>query len=288
LPWWWASLSAIGGDPFQELIWHPEIRKQWRKAMFQKRMALLAGVAGLLALTVLPAVAQEGSNMARVYVTVPKPGMTKQYEEGRKRHMEWHRKQNDAWTWEIWQVITGEGTGAYLSISSGHSWKDFDDWDQKLEEGDTADGAVNMQPYLAATTASIWEYLPKVSRPPEGNVPSKMSEVIHFMVKPEAESDFNDAMAKINDAINKTNWPSHYLFYALENGGEGPHIALVLPHNNWADMAEPDVSFTAMLEKGLGRHDAEAVLRTLNKSVRRQWTEMLVYRPDLSYRPAAK
>jgi hypothetical protein len=38
--------------------------------------------------------------VARLVVWEPKPGMAKEMEEGYKRHLEWHRRNNDRWAWE--------------------------------------------------------------------------------------------------------------------------------------------------------------------------------------------
>lgn len=254
--------------------------------MRKSAMLLSAVVVLLLA---LPALAQEKpGNVGRVFVFQPKPGMAQQYEEGRKRHMDWHRKQNDTWTWETWQVETGEAVGAYLTITFGHNWKDFDEWEAKLGKADAADAAANLSPYIAGESNGLWIYRAEVSRPPEGQGPSKMAEVIHFTVKLDAEAEFNYLMRKFHEAIGKTNWPAHYLWYALANGGEHPHYVLVLPRNSWAEMAPQEVSFGAMLEKAYGRQEAESLLGSLGKSVRREWSETIIHRPDLSYRPAAK
>ncbi len=253
------------------------------------RMSKLFLPLAALALLALPSLPQEKTvNVGRVVANVPKPGMAKQYEEGRKRHMDWHRKQNDPWTWEVWQVQTGEATGAYLSITFNHTWKDFDTWEEKFGKGDTADAATNLEPYLTMETDSVWIRMTDVSRPPESKEPPKMAAVIHFMVKHGEGADFGYAIRKTHEAIGKTNWPAHYEWYALANGGEGPHYVLVLPKKSWADMAEIEPSFPAMLEKAFGRHEAESLLRTFGKSVSREWTEMIVYRPDLSYVPASK
>jgi hypothetical protein len=147
---------------------------------------------------------------------------------------------------------------------------------------------VNITPYTAAAQGSIWMYMKDVSHPPAGSGPSKMAEVNHFFLKPDGEREFTDAIRKINDAIGKTNWPVHYFWYTLINGGEGPHFVLVIPHDTWADMAEPEMSFDAMLEKAVGRHDAEELTRAVQKAIKRESTEIIAYRPDLSYRPASK
>ena len=227
-------------------------------------------------------------NVGWVYETLPKSGMIKQLEEGRKRHMDFHRKQNDTWTWAIWQVETGESTGSYFSTSFGHSWQDLDAWEQKMGTADIADGAANLAPYAASTTASIWMVMKDLSRPPNTNDPPKLAQLNHFLLKPGSERDFTDAIRKISDAINKTNWGAYYTWYDLQDGGEGPHYVLLVYMNGWADLAGPEPEFPMMLEKAVGRHDAEALLHAVDNNIKREWTETIRYRPDLSYVPGHK
>ena len=246
-------------------------------------------LAVLVAVLAAPAFSQEKpGTIARVFVTQVKPGMVQQYEEGRKRHMDWHRKQNDTWTWTVYQVVTGDAEGQYVVITEDHHWKDFDAWDAKMAAGDEADGAANLSPFTAGSTSSFYKFMADISRPPAGQSQPKMIEVLHFIVKQGSEPAFTGMMKKIDRAIKKTNWPVNYLWYELANGGEGPHYVLVIPHDNWASMEDPEVPFPAMLEKGLGKIEATAVLQGIGKTIQRQWSEMLQYRPELSYTPAGK
>jgi hypothetical protein len=249
---------------------------------------IICGLVGvcLVALTAAAAFAQEKTvNIGSVYVMVPKPGMAAQFEQGRKKHMDWHRRNNDTWSWQTYQVMTGEATGTYLSVTFGHTWKDYDTWEDKLGTADAADSETNLTPYLAVSTESLWRVMTDVSNASMSGPPAKMSEVEHFMLKPGSESDFYSVIQKVNDAIAKTNWPGRATWFQLVNGGEGPHYVLVIPHDNWADMAEPTPSFDAMLEKAVGRHDADMLEHTFDKTVAREWSEMTMYRPDLSYVP---
>jgi hypothetical protein len=241
-----------------------------------------------LSLAVLPsAMAQEKpGTIAQVIVTRVKPGATKPYEEGRKRHMAWHKSQNDPWGWQTWQVASGTDVGSYVTASFGHHWKDFDTWEAKFAEGDNTDVEKNLAPHTDGSTVGYYDFLADLSRPPSTTTPSKMSEVIHFFLKPGAGGTFRHAIGRAHEAIAKTNWPVNYLWYELWNGGEGPHVVLVLPRNSWAEMAEPEVSFPAMLTKALGPFEAGKVLEAFDSSARSQVSEILVYRPDLSYVPA--
>ena len=62
-----------------------------------------------LVLLTFPAVAQDdGGNISEIWFFSVNPGMEKQFMEGYKRHMEWHRAQNDTWSWIVWEVLSGD------------------------------------------------------------------------------------------------------------------------------------------------------------------------------------
>jgi hypothetical protein len=232
-----------------------------------------------------PAVAQETPGaIAQVILSRAKPGNEKQFQEGRKRHMAWHKKQGDTWSWSTWEVMTGPETGAFITFSSGHAWKDFDAWEAKLGQGDTADVEANLTPFAESTTVSYYRYLADLSRPAAS--PPRMAEVLHFLLKPEKEAEFRHAQQRAHEAIGTTNWPSRYTWYELVNGGEGPHLVLVLARNSFADMAEPEVSFAGMLTKAFGSYEAGVTLDAIVQASKRQWSELIAYRPDLSHVPA--
>jgi hypothetical protein len=239
---------------------------------------------GLMVATV-PARAQEGTGtITQVFVSRAKAGMAKQFLEGRKRHMAWHKSQADPWSWHTWEIASGEGTGSFLGITFNHHWKDFDAWEAKYGAGDSADVELNVSPYTEARTVAYYTYLPEFSRPPTGPF-SKLAEVIHFRPKPDGMRAFREAEARIHEAIGKTNWPQNYSFYQLWNGGE-PEMVLVLPRGSWAAMQGPDLTFGAMMTKAYGEAEATKIFSMLDQTLLGVRSEVLIYRPDLSYVPA--
>jgi hypothetical protein len=254
-----------------------------------RSVLVVASLFGCLAVT-SPALAQEKpGTVARVYITQPKAGMTQQYEEGRKRHMNFHQQQNDTWAWETWEVATGPEAGSYLTVTGRHHWKDFDEWEAKLAKADNADATANLDPYSASSSNSFMVLLPDVSRVPQDIQPAKMVEVIHYMVKPGSERAFQEAIGKVHQAIQKANWEpnQNYAWYTTMNGGEHPHFALVVPHNSWAGMEPPEQTMEAMLEQTMGKAETESLMSSFSNATQRVWSEMLVYRPDLSYHPSS-
>jgi hypothetical protein len=239
---------------------------------------------GALAWPLSIAAAEPAGTVARVFASQAKPGMNAQLEAGRKRHMEWHRKQNDTWAWLTWEVETGDRAGTYVTGTFAHQWKDFDDWEAKLGKGDTADGNLNLAPFAGPQTNGFYVSLPDVSRPRDGE-PAPMSELNHYLLNMGTEDEFLSTMKKIHEAIGKSTWNVNYAWYQLVDGGEHPAFVLAFPMKGFADMAPADPPFPAMLEKAVGRHDAAELMKSVDRCVKSVRTEIVRYRPDLSYLP---
>jgi len=214
------------------------------------------------------------------------PGMAQKYEAGRKKHMDWHRKMADPWTWTIWEVTTGPDSGSYLVTTPNHQWQDFDTWNAKMAEGDGADAALNTVPAVASAETSYWALMPDHSLGgATGDVPPMATLSIYYL-KPGAGPKFTRAVRKMTDALKKGNWAGSRYTYVLANGGEVPAYALFIPRKNMADMQLPDPSLPSVVEKELGREEADRVWADMWDSVSRITSEMLVHRADLSYAPA--
>jgi len=106
-------------------------------------LRVLFAFAGLI-----PALAQQPAEIVEIHINRVKPGMTQQYEAGRKKHMLWHKSQNDAWSWHTWAVLTGPATGSYVVGSFEHNWKDLDGR-EKFLQADGADVQTSIAPSLA-------------------------------------------------------------------------------------------------------------------------------------------
>jgi len=250
------------------------------------RMLLCATVAAS-ALSV-PARAQESpGTVARIGVFKPKPGAAAQFEQGRKKHFEWHRKANDGWTWYTWETISGEHEGSYITATFGHHWKDFDAW-EKMEQADTADANANMGPSIASEFTAYYDYIPEASRPPAGKEPSAMGQVTHFFVKPAGVDAFLGAIKEARTALDKVDWPAHSFWYRLVNGGNGPEFVLVTARASWAEMEPPAKTLAQAFTEAYGPQKAVALIDAVVGNTTHTYSEMIRYRPDLSYIPAAK
>ncbi len=242
------------------------------------------GLAVLMLLVVAsPVVAQsDDGTIARVAFWRAKPGMTEEMEQGAKKHMEWHRKQNDPWSWYVWEIVSGDDYGMYGGGTFGHRWEDFDNSPVSSEE-DKADADRNIFPYMDSVVIRYYSRLPDVSRPTPGDAPSTMSSVITFRLRFGKDAEFNRLIGKFHEAIGKTKWPVNYEWYQLVNGGKGPTYVLVLPRANWADFAPQEQSFEQMLEEAYGQRETKSLLDAWAEAVKGIESSIASSRPDLSY-----
>lgn len=249
--------------------------------MKRLRIVCLAATAAVLA---LPAGAEDPI-VSRVMLWKVKPGMEAKFEEGLKRHNDFHRKQGDSMALSTLQVQSGPNTGAYIRLASDRHWVDFDA-EAAMAKADQADTAVNTDPYIASSTTSYYRQLTDVSRPKAAA--AAMYAIVFYRVKLGRTDDFMLAVRKFHDAIGKAEWPVHYAWFALMNGGDGPEFVLSLPRDKWADFNPLEKSFDKMLDEVYGPTEARSLGEMFDHSVSGMSSEIVAYRADLSYVPAQK
>jgi hypothetical protein len=258
--------------------------------MMKRVLSVLVFSCALL-LGVVPALAQMQSNtVAEVYFVTPKPGSTADIEAATKRHMQWHRQQNDTWTWLVWQIVDGDQMGQYVVGTFGHDWKDFDD-KARFEEEDDANAMSVIGPYIQSLTSSFYAVRPDLSlnRPTPGSQPSAYSSVTTVLLKPSGFMEAEEAIKEVNAAIKKSNWPAKpSAWFQLLNGGEGPTLVMVVARDKWADFQPPEKEFGEMLGESYGKMGAENLFHKFYGNIRSYHSQIIKFRPDLSYIPVAK
>jgi len=244
----------------------------------------------LLLLTTIPAGTQQRPQggqyaendtrlLGRAYVYQAKPGTVEQFEGGIKRHMAWHKTQGDPWSWETWEITTGQSAGQYLIVTMP-SWNELASWDEQFGAGQINNAKTSILPYAEFQSMFYWVYRDDLSRPTPGSIgmlpkswdnPSgsnimlaqnqpqtgiykpasgnlyaastgwAMVQLVNYQLKPEYQTQFVGALHKIRDAMVKTNWQPKqgYFWYELGIGGDEPQMTLLLPKASWTDITSP-------------------------------------------------
>ena len=236
-----------------------------------------------------PATGGAGDAIVQVIAGRAKPGSEAQYIEGRKRHIEFHRAQNDPWAWHVYDVISGDATGVLLTVSSPHKWADRDARAQFFRD-DQTDVQKNIAPHSGFGEVSFWRPRPDMARagaPKPTDPPTPYFTVQHFVLNADAMPAYVENVKRIAAAQDKANFAAPKgMWYQLLNGGEGPHFVLVTPRKNWAEFETPKETLDEALKRALGAEGA-TLLNNLRKGMKRTWTEALRHNDELSYHPAS-
>jgi hypothetical protein len=241
-------------------------------------------VVSLLLLSISVLAQSSPQVVSEVNIGTPKPGMTDQWEAGRKAHSAFHAAQKDTWSILVWEFVSGERTGSYMMASPGHNWKDFDSR-EAFNKLDLPNVAKTMGQYSTPFATAYYVYRDDLSRTKVPATPAKMRTTATYMLMPEHLNDFIDAVKKINAAVDKTNYPSKpSRWYSLANGGDAPTFVLVTDRASWGDMEPPEKKLEDALKEAYGDSGPQ-VLDQLRRSCRRIVTETSVFRADLSYMP---
>ncbi len=226
----------------------------------------------------------ERGKLAMNFELMVKPGQEMKFEEALKKQVEWYASNKDQWSWHTWQWVTGNHFGQYVFRSPGHHWADMD------ARGDLSAKAYAhyievVRPHLKTASSSIEMFLEDVSHWPEdyGDVP--YVSVHSFYLKYGKSQEFHNVLKRIHRTVKEAGWPETFGWITPVSGDRMPLYILVLPHKNWADMAEPEKPFWKMLEETAGRAEADSIREGLVSCVEKQVSALAKFRPDLSYMP---
>jgi len=226
-------------------------------------------------------------NIAVLETQTPKSGMTQQYEQGRKQKADWHKQQKDPLPLWVFEILSGDDTGSYLVGRLGQHWMDYDK-PPIPDAADTEEFNKAVGSYVESVKTHYYEYLPKLSNPSDSAGPAKYDEIITFRVRYEKRGEFRSAIGRMAEAVQKTKWPVKFEWYELASGGFDGTYVLALPRASWADFEDnPSVKpFREMLRDAFGQAEADLVVARLEGSVESEYSEIIQFRPDLSYTPA--
>jgi hypothetical protein len=234
----------------------------------------------------LSAFAQEKpGNAGMVYSAKPKGSGWGQLEEAIKKHFAWHRSQNDAFAYHVWQVMSGDNIGDFVVGTFGHNWKDFDGRDE-LDHADVADFVANVLPLTEELSLHYTAMVPEASRPSSRTQPAAMSQITHYFIKPSGVVQFAGAIKEIKAALDKANYPVRSSWYRLVSGGEGPHYVLVVERSSFAEFEPMAKSLEQVIAEVTSPAKAIELASAVRDNTRHTYSELLVYRADLSYVPA--
>jgi predicted component of type VI protein secretion system len=214
--------------------------------------------------------AQDKGTAVRLLFWQIKPGMTRDFEEGYKRHLDWHRRHNDTWSWHGWMLTSGDRSGYFMDASFEHRWSDFDNPVVPAAE-DLADNDLNVASYADERSAASYDTISGEAT--RNLLTSPLLTIYHFTIAPGAATEL--------ESILNTELRSAGRHALLRPVNGATDYVLLLPAAKQADYAAQAEIVRRLLES-VRRKSRSAPLITAWR------TETGRYRPDLSNVPGAR
>jgi hypothetical protein len=245
-------------------------------------MAWMAGLT--LALGSMAMAQDDNANISVGYDLEVKMGHQLEFESAIQEQLSWYRQNNETWHWHCWAWVTGENSGGYVFRSPGHTLADFDARAERTTRARN-NFLKKVGPHLESMRGVMGATMPNISHWPDdlGEVP--MVSVYWFNLNYGMSDKFENAIARIHEAIQEAEWGLNYSWGTTISGGEMPTYTLVIPHKNFQGMAPPPKPFWKMMDETVGRAESDALRAALQECVRKERSALAKFRPELSYMP---
>lgn len=226
---------------------------------------VLATIALFAPAAAAAAPAPEGDpTVARFVEWAPAPGAEAAFREGYIRHLDWHRRNRDPWTWHGWFVASGDRLGTFIDGSFGHTWERLDHPVAPTE--DRADNARNVYPHADVLLSVHLVRLPEHSAGDEQEaLLSPLLTTLRLRDAVDAEAMWA-ALDRVLSGIPRQ-------AYRVVGGPEQTWL-LALPHADWAGFGRIEAAIGRWRERP-GPGGADARIETLRRD------------PAMSYAPGS-
>jgi hypothetical protein len=229
---------------------------------FGSCLAVVAVGCSLLAPASSAEAAETSGQYARIAFLRPFDGDTVDFEAGYLRHLEWHRRNGDAWTWLGWTIWAGDRQRWFVYATFGHSAENLGN--PVNPAADEADNVSNVTPHAQFSGNGLYEFLPALSR--GDGVPSALprTEMTTVDLHPGTGKRFEAALAR-----QQARQTDETLWFRLVAGGSTPRYVRLRPRPGLRELLEARDE-TALPEETSG------LIATVN-------VEILSFRKEMSY-----
>lgn len=177
--------------------------------------------------------AAQTNTIAHFSIWKPKTGQEPNFEKGYQKHLDWHKTNNDKWSWYGWYVISGPRNGMFIDATFDHAWNDFDKPVNPTE--DRQDVVLHVSPFGDWQFAFKASYLSNLSMANSGSLKAKYLRLITVNV-------LDIEMGKKVIEKLKTNYQikgiKNLLTYKMVDGGNLNQFMLLIGFNSMDDFGK--------------------------------------------------
>jgi hypothetical protein len=228
-----------------------------------KTKLVLSLMAASIWLTPALVFAQEAAPLAELWMIIPKAGQAQELSDALKEHMDFRSEHGDPWRWDAYTPLLGDDLDRFAVRSCCHNWADIDTY-REWADKNTAVGA-HFGEHVAPHVEKYEHYYEEIdwanSHWSNEKGPYKYFGVTQFTLKAGEAGEFHAAREKMSQIAINQGWANaeRSWLWATTIGGE-PHVSIIVPHVNYADMADSGEGFADFLSSQLGSAEAAASL----------------------------
>ena len=187
--------------------------------------------------------AQTQGDAVFLYYYRIKPGMTANFTEGYRRHLEWHRQKSDSLDWLAWTVFDGNDVGLFVDGTFGIPFSAFD---ARVDpRGDAEDASRNVTPFADAVRRQVLRLRRDLggSFPLERAKAAAMQQVITINVNPSQAGAFEREIGRLLSSNR-----DRYAIYQVVSGGDPFTYVIIVQMPTWStwNTSRPDLLLTQL------------------------------------------
>lgn len=147
-----------------------------------------------------------------------KSGMNDQFINGYERDLEWHKSQEDDWSWIGWFVTNGNRRGRFIDATPYHSWSDFDNWKVNASENARLN-KIHWLPYVENLSGSYKIILEEESEYIRDWIKKKYLQIYQIDVKVGRSDDFKTLISDYKETLKATLGELSFVWMKTISGG---------------------------------------------------------------------
>ncbi|MDT8321166.1 MAG: hypothetical protein RQ826_11630 [Xanthomonadales bacterium] len=253
------------------------------------RPLIPVAIAALLLLLPFSTPAQEAPGpLAEMWIVTPKEGHSTQFVASLKEHIALRSEQDDPRQWEVYTPLLGDELGRFAIRACCFNWADLDAytaWDES-KTGVYAHFNEKVAPLVDKAEHYFDEIDWTSSHWNDGSY--RYFSITEFMPRAGHANQFKGARVKLSQIAIDQGWASDERSWLwLSRIGGKPSVSLVVPHENYADMAGGDEAFFQFLASKLG--SSEEAMKLMQEFSGSSWGskyQLWEHHPDLSMQAA--
>ncbi|MBO9204953.1 MULTISPECIES: hypothetical protein [Niastella] len=216
----------------------------------------------------------QDSQVAHFSFWKPKAGQQKNFENGYKQHLNWHKTNGDQWTWYGWYIISGPRDGLFVDATFNHKWGDFDKPVKPAEDG--ADNQLHTHPFGDFIAGSKWVYLPNLSISDSSSLHSKFLRLVTIGV---TDMPTGKKVIEKLKTIYQTTGITTFLTFKAVDGSDLNQLFLLIGLNNFQEYGRVE-----NLQEELSGIEGSLKIKVITAIT----SETLIYRADMSLFPGQR